>query len=631
MSATEIERSSAPDPDEHSRIVAEARQRSEELVDATYPTGKELLLECDLVMKGGITSGVVYPLAACELAATYRFRNVGGSSAGAIAAALVAAAEYGRDHGGFNRLAAVPTQVGPFLPLLFKPGPNTTTAHQVLMQWLDPKATTKQRSWAVWRVLRQSQRGPFRNAAAAGIIFALAVGLLGAGPPTGTVSILQFGFLFLFVGLLSLVGATGWALREELRSTWRGLSQQGFGICVGSAPDDGDTAGRAPAPGDADDPGYLTDWLAAKIDEVAGVDGPLTFGELEANGITLRVMTTDLTHGHPLTFPFTRRSFLFERDELAAYFPPNVMEQLLGDRVPAEAEGTPLVTPEGKPLFRLPPPHDLPVVMAARMSLSFPGLISAVPLWAIDISRKDPAERLPVRCWFSDGGITSNFPLHLFDSMWPRRPTFALDLRGYHVDYPEADVHYAGRGPREERVRMITTPSAFGAAILDTMQYWADDAQADMPGFRDRIVELHLHPEEGGMNLNMDADTIAVLAAKGRMAAEAIKPHRGPDGEPAGFDFEAHRAGRFAASIAAVQQVAGELDPLYRDPLPDGSSGYRELISARLARARGGHGWIPADAQARVDELVEFGVKRPPNFADYSPRPRGKLRITPDP
>jgi hypothetical protein len=37
-------------------------------------------LECDIVMKGGITSGVIYPLAVCELAQTYRLRSVGGAS-----------------------------------------------------------------------------------------------------------------------------------------------------------------------------------------------------------------------------------------------------------------------------------------------------------------------------------------------------------------------------------------------------------------------------------------------------------------------------------------------------------------------------------------------------------------------
>ena len=47
---------------------------------------------CDLTMRGGTTSGVVYPRALTELARTYRFRNVGGSSAGAIAAAWAARA-----------------------------------------------------------------------------------------------------------------------------------------------------------------------------------------------------------------------------------------------------------------------------------------------------------------------------------------------------------------------------------------------------------------------------------------------------------------------------------------------------------------------------------------------------------
>ena len=51
---------------------------------------------CDIVMKGGITSGVVYPRAISNLAKKFRFVNIGGTSAGAIAAAVTAAAEYRR-------------------------------------------------------------------------------------------------------------------------------------------------------------------------------------------------------------------------------------------------------------------------------------------------------------------------------------------------------------------------------------------------------------------------------------------------------------------------------------------------------------------------------------------------------
>jgi len=55
--------------------------------------GKDL--ECDLVMRGGITSGIVYPRAIAKLAETYTFRSIGGTSAGAIAAAATAAGTLG--------------------------------------------------------------------------------------------------------------------------------------------------------------------------------------------------------------------------------------------------------------------------------------------------------------------------------------------------------------------------------------------------------------------------------------------------------------------------------------------------------------------------------------------------------
>ena len=56
-------------------------------------------LECDIVMAGGVTSGIVYPGAVVEIAKDYRFRSIGGTSVGAIAAAVTAAAEFGRSSG----------------------------------------------------------------------------------------------------------------------------------------------------------------------------------------------------------------------------------------------------------------------------------------------------------------------------------------------------------------------------------------------------------------------------------------------------------------------------------------------------------------------------------------------------
>ena len=96
---------------------------------------------CDVVLKGGIASGVLYPTLLCELARRYRLVNVGGASAGAIAAVVAAAAEYGRQHGsvGFGVLEAMPKQLGAVnaagdtaLMALFEPQPRTRPLMTVL-------------------------------------------------------------------------------------------------------------------------------------------------------------------------------------------------------------------------------------------------------------------------------------------------------------------------------------------------------------------------------------------------------------------------------------------------------------------------------------------------------------------
>ena len=70
---------------------------------------------CDLVTTGGVASGVVYPWAIVEIARAYRFRSIGGTSVGAMAAALAAAAEYGRRTGNdraFEPLRRLPGALG---------------------------------------------------------------------------------------------------------------------------------------------------------------------------------------------------------------------------------------------------------------------------------------------------------------------------------------------------------------------------------------------------------------------------------------------------------------------------------------------------------------------------------------
>jgi hypothetical protein len=88
------------------------------MTDTIPDTGDTGRRFCDLVMKGGITSGIVFPTAVARLSTQYRFRHIGGTSAGAIAAAGAAAAEFRRATDrvqpgyGFAELARLPEYLG---------------------------------------------------------------------------------------------------------------------------------------------------------------------------------------------------------------------------------------------------------------------------------------------------------------------------------------------------------------------------------------------------------------------------------------------------------------------------------------------------------------------------------------
>jgi len=331
-------------------------------------------------------------------------------------------------------------------------------------------------------------------------------------------------------------------------------------------------------------------------------------------------MTTNLTLGEPMTFPFDDRTFLFDPEELAQYFPPAVIDALHSDDPPVTEGGRELRSAADRPLYRLPTADRLPVILAARISLSFPGLISAVPLYTVDAGRKDPKDRLAVRCWFSDGGITSNFPTHFFDSLWPQRPTFALDLRDYNPDDPNADVYYSA-DPPAPRVTQITSIPDFASAILTTMQYWADDAQCALPGYSDRVVEVHLHPNEGGLNLRMSSPVVAGVAEKGRQAAEALNSK---------FNFERHRWNRYLTSMGRMQDAIALMNHRYAPVGAPGMRGVRDLIvqAPRFTEHQRTAEWV-AKAEARTQTLLKFADIDDPDFLLDLPRPEPVMRITP--
>jgi len=119
-------------------------------------------LQSDLVMRGGIASGIVYPRAIAKLAENCDFRSIGGTSVGAIAAAGTAAAALGAKSGQDHfqtRLKQLPGELSetrdgkPVLERLFQPQPGTRRLFRVLMAGLRHEN----------KVLKVGRIGPFAS------------------------------------------------------------------------------------------------------------------------------------------------------------------------------------------------------------------------------------------------------------------------------------------------------------------------------------------------------------------------------------------------------------------------------------------------------------------------------------
>ena len=100
-------------------------------------------------------------------------------------------------------------------------------------------------------------------------------------------------------------------------------------------------------------------------------------------------------------------------------------------------------------LRRLPGAYDLPVIVATRLSLSFPLLISAIPIWIVEHRSGTVSFR---KQWFTDGGFCSNFPVHLFDQALPSHPTFAINLGTMGRDWQPSPI-------QRENLKFVKTNS----------------------------------------------------------------------------------------------------------------------------------------------------------------------------
>jgi predicted acylesterase/phospholipase RssA len=642
--------------------------------DYSGPTRK-----CDIVMKGGITSGVVYPHAVCELARTYRFQNIGGTSAGAIAAAAAAAAELGRGAGGFRRLAGLPDWLGSGTNLfsLFQPQRRTRGLFRTLTAGFGKRRRPLRMLLAAIRY--------FPLYALAGVLPGAALVVAFALLASGLALVLGLACAILLLAL----GLTLGLAYGLYRSATRGIPANLYGLCSGLG------EGSTPA---------ITSWLAQELDHLAGkaqTDGtqPLTFGDLwrgppghrSAEGeryVDLAMMTTNLTLRRPHRLPWNERVFFFDPAEFRRLFPEPIVEWMENHPPPPTDASDPadweLLCRLMEPLRPFPAAADLPVVVAARMSLSFPILISAVPLWAVDMRRgsndearkawrgwlKENAadwERLrddreawrsadkPAQvlradvCWFSDGGLSSNLPIHFFDAPIPRWPTFAINLApfppGRSRAPDEADntsLPDSNLGGLLETWASWSDKSGWSAllgfanAIVRTMQNWVDNAQTRVPGYRDRIVHIWHTEDEGGLNLSMPEHVIGALTARGgRAGGKLVERFAGP-GDTAAPGWDNHRWIRYRSTMAVLEEMLGTIARGYGMPREGQARAYRELVTRGAGEAPPSYRWrnraqgdLALMATDRLIEVFEQLDAAESSFGDGAPNPHPEARIVP--
>lgn len=612
---------------------------------ASYPSSPAG--ECDLIMKGGISSGIVYPKAACTLALTHRFRSVGGASAGAIAAAAAAAAEHGRDSGGFVRLAALPDELGTGLEGLFQSGPSTKRAFSILSAWLAVEQSWRHKLRVTLTSIASEAPAAFAAVLTMLLLIPFALVILTSGD--GGIRWLGWVIAALIwipaATMLALIAATMIVARRTLS----GMVGNGYGLCNGHQSDP--SVDALP----------LTDWMARTFDSLAGMTGrgPLTFGDLwGAEAVALESAIdpagdpVDVARQHAeagaarrgrprrdddqpdlsaaVPVPVRRRWVRLLSKPSARVLPRRCRRAHAGDEQPSgditdtaddghSATIAMRCPVHGEQFRNLPPASDMPVVVAARLSLSFPGLISAVPFFSVDWARAY-GKRTLIPVWFSDGGISSNFPMHFFDSALPSRPTFGINLAPIDPDSGESVWKPAEQGHSGDPVALpINGMGSFGHSILTTMQNWVDNSQITMPGYRDRIATVGQRPGEGGMNLRMTPETIRALADRGADAAHLFDS----------FDFDLHRWIRYRVAMCGTDDLLTALDGKYRHGFSDFIDAYGPT-STHFGLGTPEATAADAAATAALMKLAQnWAAASHPASAGTSPAPKPDLRFVP--
>jgi hypothetical protein len=510
-------------------------------------------------------------------------------------------------------------------------------------------------------IVHAAAKAPIRSLL--GVVLGLALvalgiaGLVRLPAGSGPVVVVTLA-LAIVVGVLATAVGLAVALLSGVLADLGRLPSVGFGMSSGRGTDDSQLA--------------LTPWLYRRLQDLAGrpYDQPLTFGQLEVDELRLQMMTTNLSRAQPLAMPWNDDIYFFDPVEFEKLFGPVVVQAMI-DHPPPLPSGPvgrrirEVLLVHAGTLRPFPRAADLPIIVATRMSLSFPLLISAVPLHALDHTGANLAYAKAVRewrqqhpdaslaehaaavverpvfdvNWFSDGGLTANLPVQFFDSVLPSRPTFAIDLAPFSDDHPrssdERDNSYLPRvnqgGGHRRTARWAPEPLSalfsFGLSLVETARTWVDQASLTMPGYRDRVVTVYQDGAEGGINLAMPPELVTALSQRGRFAAARLVDRFGPDGE----GWPNHKWIRYRTSTAALSDWLSAFErgytvqqpPFYEALLadPDEQPSYR-ISGEKLAA-------VQERTASLRDEISDWAAEPADAFTANRPQQPPILRLVP--
>lgn len=288
-----------------------------------------------------------------------------------------------------------------------------------------------------------------------------------------------------------------------------------------------------------------------------------------ARVVNLELVTSELTHQVPWRFPLTPdqircngvAQLYVSRADLERVFPPEVVAAMTHRGCQSQVvrnmeTGEELLARGHEQLFELPDMCDIPVIVPTRMSLAFPAMFEALRLYqrvcgpedeahlvrdeygsrlgksganesiAFPVEHPDDPQTLWLQeLWFTDGGVTANFPVHFFDSVLPLWPTLGVNLGPHPAGHAHQDVWL----PADNQSRTLPPAplrdalTGFIGSIFQTARGWRDTYQTSMPAFRGRVAWVRQRPNEGGNNLFMTPDLIASLALRGALAGRRLR------------------------------------------------------------------------------------------------------------